>query len=364
MTPLKTYLLSLLLTASPLLAHKRDLLIPEFTQEEIDSGTALSKLNQIAAANAHRLFGNNCSPTTVKIRREWRALLKPERRKFIEAVKCIMAKPNTVLSQEEVPGAKSLSHWLTCPVRAKGAHADRSGYVHQSANFLLFHRYYLHTYERELASCGWDQGLPYWEWGLDVDAPHLSPVFDGSDTSLGSDGIFIPDRPPTALDLIGFSKPVIIPPGTGGGCVKEGPFSDMVRWNTYRNVTELILGHQTIREFQGTLEGDHRVTREPMGAHLGGHAGIGGIAVDPMLSPYDPAFWLTHNMLERVYWIWQLLNFKNRQDLWGTGTYLNMPPTANVTVEDEIDLLPHSGPVKLKDLMNSLSGAPLCYVYV
>ncbi|KAL1840823.1 hypothetical protein VTJ49DRAFT_7722 [Mycothermus thermophilus] len=397
MAPLKTYLLSLLLTASPLLAHKRDLPIPEFTQEEIDSGAALRELNRIAGANAHRLFGNNCSPATVKIRREWRALSKPERRQFIAAVKCIMAKPNTVLSQDEVPGAKSLYDAIVW------AHADRSGYMHMSGNFLVFHRYYLHTYERELALCGWDQGLPYWEWGLDVDAPHLSPVFDGSDTSLGSDGAFIPNRPPRVLDFIGFDEPTIIPPGTGGGCVMKGPFSDMVvrlgpidvlpgepipshpeegreenprclerdlnadplrRWNTFRNVTELILGYRTIREFQGTLDGDPRVTRESMGAHSGGHEAIGGIAVNPMLSPYDPAFWLTHNMLERVYWIWQLLDFKNRQGVHGTGTFLNMPPSANVTVEDELDLSPHNGPVKIKDLMNSLSGAPLCYVYV
>jgi tyrosinase len=43
---------------------------------------------------------------------------------------------------------------------------------------------------------------------------------------------------------------------------------------------------------------------------------------------------------------------------------MNMPPSPNVTVEDTIDLLPHSGPVKLKDLMNSVAGTPLCYVFV
>jgi hypothetical protein len=60
-------------------------------------------------------------------------------------------------------------------------------------------------------------------------------------------------------------------------------------------------------------EGDPRVQREPSGPHGGGHSGIGGLANNPVISPYDPAFWLTHNQLERLYWIWQMLDLKNRQ---------------------------------------------------
>jgi tyrosinase len=161
-----------------------------------------------------------------------------------------------------------------------------------SGTFLLFHRYYLHTYERELERCGWDGGLPYWEWGLDADNPRKSPVFDGSDTSLGSDGEFIPGREPQVLDFPGFDEPLILPPGTGGGCVMKGPFSDMVvrlgpynidprdplpvhpiegrednprcldrdlnswalrRWSTFHNTTTMILRHDRIREFHGEL---------------------------------------------------------------------------------------------------------------
>ena len=52
------------------------------------------------------------------------------------------------------------------------------------------------------------------------------------------------------------------------------------------------------------------------------------------------------------------------QDVWGTGTYLNIPPSSNVTVEDTLELLPHAGPVKIKNLMNTVGGNPLCYVYL
>ncbi|GAB1316771.1 Tyrosinase copper-binding domain-containing protein [Madurella fahalii] len=370
--------------------------IPDFAEAAIDSGLALKGLNAIAVAKAFGQFGGACNSANVKVRREWRSIPKRQRREFIAAVKCVQIKPS-ILPPGEVPGAKSLYDDFVW------AHATRGGLVHMSATFLVFHRYYLWAYEKALEDCGWDSGLPYWEWGLDVDGPHKSPLFDGSDTSLGSDGTFVPNRPPEVLNLIGFPEPVILQPGTGGGCVFQGPFSDLVvrlgpfppdperplpvnpvegreenprcldrdlnaeplrRWSTFRNVTELILGHDNIRDFHGWLEGDPRVTMEPMGCHGGGHGGIGGIGRNPIISPNEPAFWLTHNQLDRVYWIWQMLDFENRQNVHGTGTYLNIPPSPNVTVEDTIDVLPHAPPEKIKNLMNSVGGTPLCYVYV
>lgn len=136
--------------------------------------------------------------------------------------------------------------------------------------------------------------MPYWEWGHDVDDPRLSPVFDGSDTSLGSDGASVPGRNDSVLVLPGFEEPVVVPPGTGGGCVEKGPFSDLEvrlgpfkipedrplpvnpvdgrednprclvrdlnvyplrRWSTFKNLTDLIKGHDNIRDFHGALVG-------------------------------------------------------------------------------------------------------------
>ncbi|VBB82155.1 Putative tyrosinase [Podospora comata] len=280
--------------------------LEDFKQKAIDSGVALKALNGIALAKALTKFSGTCTPSKVKYRREWRTISKPDRRKFIAAVKCIMAKPST-LPPGEVPGAKSLYDDIVW------AHARRSGLVHNSGTFLLFHRYYLHTYETELSACGWTAGLPYWEWGLDITGPHLSPVFDGSDTSLGGDGEFIPNRPPFSIPWIDPLTPeIIIQPGTGGGCVKTGPFvhhkvrlgpfnmtetfpvepedgrgdnerclirdlnkGGIERWASFRNSTELILGSGDIFEFHVNAEGDPR--------------------------------WL-----DRVYWIWQMLDLESR----------------------------------------------------
>ncbi len=134
--------------------------------------------------------------------------------------------------------------------------------------------------------------LPYWEWGYDANSPKDSPVFDGSDTSLGGDGAAVPH---SGIQLLfpGSDTPLVLQPGTGGGCVNTGPFAGMTihlgpvalpqygstnvtsaanpladnprclkrdlnpsvakRWSSFRNTTELILYKTTMQAFQGEL---------------------------------------------------------------------------------------------------------------
>ena len=197
---------------------------------------------------------------------------------------------------------------------------------------------------------------------------------------------------------------VTIPPGAGGGCVHSGPFANMTvhlgpqqlpvlgstnitgqadpfadnprclrrdlsaysatRWASFRNTTRVVLDHDTIELFQAYLGGDPRYVLQELGVHGGGHYAIGGDpGSDVAVSPGDPAFYLHHGQIDRVYWMWQMLDFENRQGVWGTGTALDDPSSANVTVEDYVELLPLNGPIQIKDLMNVVGGTPLCYVY-
>lgn len=187
---------------------------------------------------------------------------------------------------------------------------------------------------------------------------------------------------------------VVLAKGTGGGCVKTGPFANMVthlgpitqadptadnarclkrdlnadsgkRFASFRNTTELILGSPNIEIFRTTMEADPNYKPGELGVHGGGHFMIGGDpGSDAFISPGDPAFYLHHAQIDRVYWIWQNLDFEHRQGVFGTNTFLNFPPSANTTVEDLIDLSPLSDPVKIKTLMNTVGGTPLCYVYL
>ena len=68
-------------------------------------------------------------------------------------------------------------------------------------------------------------------------------------------------------------------------------------------------------------------------------------------------------MIDRVWTIWQALDPANRQyALSGTGTFLNTPPSANVTLNDTMNwgVL---GPAMTVDQAMSISAGPFCYTY-
>lgn len=59
------------------------------------------------------------------------------------------------------------------------------------------------------------------------------------------------------------------------------------------------------------------------GMHSGGHVQLGGDEIDVFVSPSDPAFWLHHGMVDRVWAIWQHLGPGRTEEVWGTGTTYN-----------------------------------------
>ncbi|KAH0427228.1 hypothetical protein CcaCcLH18_09785 [Colletotrichum camelliae] len=339
---------------------------------------------------------SSCYGNNILMRKEWRTLSTAERKSFVAAVQCIMRQP--VLSDpKRVPMAKSLYDDFVA------VHYTNFRNTHLTASFFAWHRYYLATFEQKLRTeCAYKGALPYWEWGLDINDPAASPVFDGSETSLGSDGAFIPHdglrlRQPFSNNLI------VLEPGSGGGCVKSGPFSKMVvhigpaalaqygtdkpfnvtdpledlprclkrdlnkhvaaKYCSFRNTTNLITQQKTIETFAPLLQGDDRFFPNTLGVHGGGHFIIGGDpGADGLIAPGDPAFWVHQAQVDRVYWIWQNLDFANRQGVFGTFSLQDNPKSPNGSVDDLIDLTPLTTPVKIKDLMNTVAGMPLCYI--
>ncbi|OHE93365.1 tyrosinase central domain-containing protein [Colletotrichum orchidophilum] len=367
-----------------------------FTQAAIDNGDALAQLSAQAleaskALNQRMGTNSTCTPEKLRVRKEWRTLPAEERKAYVAAIKCLQSSPS-LLNPVELPAAKSLFDDFVL------IHLNQTAMIHLTANFLLWHRYFTWTYEEALRNvCGYNATFPYWEWGFDVEDPAKSPVFDGSETSMGSDGASIPHEGMHILQTFS-NTTVILEPGSGGGCVKTGPFSDMVvhvgprllwqygtatplsvdkptddhprclkrdlnkhiasRYTSLRNSTELILGYDNIEWFQAVMQGDDRYTP---GVELGVHGGDPG--ADPFISPGETAFFLHHGQIDRLYWIWKMLDFDNRQNIFGTRTLQNNPPSANATLDDIIDIAPIGGSAKLRDLLNTVGGSPFCYVY-
>lgn len=290
--------------------------------------------------------------------------------------------------------------------------------MHFSGYFFAWHRYYLLSWERALRDeCGYQGYQPYWNWAKSSVDPINSPYFDGSKYSQGGNGIWSPHNctyPSGNPDITPYCIPVV--EGRGGGCVMSGPYvgrmanisatqptlrapdapkGDKENLNQYQprcirrdispevssifGTDELIADQLTnpeyassIGPFQDRFQGwPINVTYKGiqyLGLHAQGHLTIGGDpGGDVYVSPSDPAFWIHHTQVDRIWWIWQNLNITDRAfQIAGTKTMFNVPPSDLATIEDIIDmqyLTPEGmGPLPVKEMASTMGG-PFCYVY-
>jgi tyrosinase len=198
-----------------------------------------------------------------------------------------------------------------------------------------------------------------------------------------------------------------LPPGNGGGCITSGPFKDMsvnlgpaslsqpggttatnpngpLSYNprclkrsltdeinrAFANASSIvanILQPNNVYDFEMQMQGVPG--SGSIGVHGGGHYTIGGDPGDDVfVSPGDPIFYLHHGMIDRTWWIWQMLDPKQRvyskNAVSGTNTFLNQPPSANTTLQDYVDYGFAAGPPRqLSELMSTVDG-PFCYLYL
>jgi tyrosinase len=134
---------------------------------------------------------------------------------------------------------------------------------------------------------------------------------------------------------------------------------------TYTNLYNLTLGPAStnIETFQNEFQG--RFNQGFLGMHGAGHYAIGGDAGDVFSSPNDPAFWLHHSMLDRVWWIWQSLHLDQANTVGGTITRNNTPPSGRTTADDLIETnYLNLDAVKIGDVLSTIGGKPLCYIYL
>jgi tyrosinase len=362
--------------------------LADYPQADVDSGKVLKELSKKAYDNAMKRLEKNstpqCNKRNVRVFKEWRNIPGKERIAYTDAVQCLQKKPGKLMVFE---GSKTAYDDFAA------LHILIVQYVHVSASFLLFHRYFLFTYAEALTECGYTgNSIPYWEWGLDCENLTKSPLFDGSPTSLGSNGEVIPDRTEGPVPGLELGMPL----GLGGGCVHTGPFVNytvnmgtvmdadptrynprcLVRdlnpafcrgWASQRNATHVIVESPNIEIFQAIVQGDRRYPEgvaAGFGVHGGGHFTISGDpGSDFMFSPLEPTFFLHHQNIDRLYWVWQNLDWKNRQNIAGTRSWSSIPLAQNATLDDVLLFEPLNRKRKLRELIDTLTGKPFCFVY-
>ncbi|KAH6632490.1 tyrosinase-like protein [Chaetomium tenue] len=340
-----------------------------------------------------------CTVDKLVFRREYGQLSKKDRLAYVNAVKCLQSKPPRT-PESVAPGAKSRFDDFVV------THIQQTLAIHYSGVFQPWHRWFVHQYEKALRDeCGYTGYQPYWDWAKYASAPQDSPLFNGDPTSLGGNGEYIPHDGPIIVPPAGVGGGNIsLPAGEGGGLVKTGPFADMVvnlgpvggladtapgpmgglghnprglkrdlggamnmRYANYSTVLQLLT-RPDVDQFRIVSEGVPYTIE--IGPHGGIHYTIGGDpGGDLFTSPGDPAFWVHHGQMDRVWTMWQALGAGPARytDL-GSGSYAhrtwgNEPPSDLAALGDVIDM-GHAGESTTIGEVMSTTGGDLCYHYL
>jgi tyrosinase len=281
------------------------------------------------------------------VRQEWRNVSDEARAEYIAAVLCLHEMPSSL---DFDPDAKRSDDFPYL-------HAHNPPDHHRTSNFLPWHRYFIHLYEKALReTCGYQGNLLYWDWSLDYDDLASAPVFD-VEHGFGGDG------GPEEEDSISF-----------GSCIRDGPFS----MYEVRVLGEENKPHCLSRGFGRFFGGDFvgptvspAAMRGVLQANdyfdfltqLEGSAdndiplGMGGDWV-PASAPNDPLFFLHHVQVDRLWWMWQQGGQGSRVMQY-TGPKDDADSTPSL---DDVLPPPLGDGTKIRDIM-STEGDLLCYRY-
>ncbi|KAF9734717.1 hypothetical protein PMIN06_008036 [Paraphaeosphaeria minitans] len=306
------------------------------------------------------------------IRQEWRQLTDAQKQAYTDAVLCLTTK-------RAISGLQSTTNRFD---DHQAVHSAQTPNIHWVGHFLLWHRYFVATFERALRECcAYTGAQPYWDWSLDADptnlsstAPFETAMFDPV-TGFGGNG---PKVEPTAEQ-----NPLGITGGTGGGCVPSGPFAapnfwvnipkrdclrrDFIPWimNSFADpaLVANVLAQPDYTSFARAIEGTPSFAAANI--HGSGHFGVGGVLGqlgNAANSPADPLFYLHHGNLDHVLWKWQQQDPAIRlNEVGGPVTPFDYGGV-NVTLDFKINMGALAGDATLKDLLDT-EGETLCYTY-
>lgn len=132
----------------------------------------------------------------------------------------------------------------------------------------------------------------------------------------------------------------------------------------YGNQTAIdhLLAQPDIVSFQAT-QSYLSPTSADLGVHPGGHVSLGLALLDVFVSPGDPAFFLHHAMLDRVWAIWQALDPETRTYALNGTTVIFDPPDAPEVTLDTVQSWGVLGVEKRTEDLMSIEGGDYYYGY-
>jgi len=272
------------------------------------------------------------------------------------------------------PASQKLSAAKTRFDELQAVHQIETSWTHWVGAFLPFHRLFLFAHETLLRDdCGYKGHQPYWHEPKDAGNFLYSDLLD-PETGFGGNGSGSKD------------------------CITNGPFKNYVNsLGPFFNNTKHCI-NRNVNETESSLSAqkfvDECMSRPDFASawpcieanpHRGGHAGVGGLMLDPVSSPGDPLFYLHHTWLDKLWWNWQSIDLKHRlTDISGTNIippeflaiFPPEPPEfprppypvpgdpGNVTTLNHVLDLKNVIPNRIIAEVMDIRAKPLCYTYV
>jgi tyrosinase len=268
---------------------------------------------------------------------------------------------------------------------------DLNTRVHWTGQFLPWHRWFIHTFEKSLKEkCGYTGVAPYWNWTIDAPNFYESSWWKDSDPVSGLGGWGDPNNdyrvPDGALSNFQISYP-------GPHTIRRNftlyPFQ--VPFPIFSKPQKLGNASISAYEVNAVLDapaGDFKAFQvafeAPEGSHSGPHALTGGDLAGTCpetvpdcipgftWTPNDPLFYLHHAMVDKIWYDWQSRDPINVRSFDGgsvqqTGSldaYKQYPNGGPPYLSLE-SIMPTDGmfpEVTIGDVMDTTGGF-LCYVY-
>jgi hypothetical protein len=104
--------------------------------------------------NVFRVQAAAATCSNPRVRQEWDSYSNSDKQAFISAIRCLQGKP----ASGKYAGSRSKYDDLTA------LHQKLTPNVHSNAKFLLWHRYFVWTFEQLLRNqCGFNREMPWWD---------------------------------------------------------------------------------------------------------------------------------------------------------------------------------------------------------
>ncbi|KAI9324242.1 hypothetical protein DFJ73DRAFT_873455 [Zopfochytrium polystomum] len=303
----------------------------------------------VAATLAAQSASAACSNPTV--RREWNQLSSDEKTAYVAAIKTVISKG---LADSTTPGIMGFYDFVK-------DHVNGAYYAHGVAQFYPFHRAMVYLMEQALLYAGWSGGLVYWDWSAvsqnwwEADVFNYVGEVDGRSSdncvtqgAFGVNSYSVSPYPSFGAKTRPFS-------GGSSTCLRRCGYVG----SALDDPSSIASAH-----LMATNYNDFRAS-DSTGYHANGHITVGGDSDSCDMgnfycSPNDPLFYLHHGFIDKSWWKWQQLCSSYKTDFSG---YMVVSPADASGLASTSETLDQWTKYKVSDMLDTLSGSPLCYTY-